>query len=49
MFISYAEGSKAYIILETETQRVRIARDVVFDEGRGWVWDKVVDDASAPT
>jgi hypothetical protein len=24
-------------------------RDVVFDEGRGWAWDKVVDDGSTPT
>ena len=49
MFIGYAEGSKAYRILDPETQRVRTARDVVFDEGRGWVWDKAVDDGSTPT
>jgi hypothetical protein len=24
-------------------------RDVVFDEGRGWVWDKAVDDGLTPT
>ena len=33
----------------TQRQRVRTARDVVFDEGRGWAWDKAVDDSSAPT
>ena len=49
MFIGYTEGSKAYRILDPETQRVRTARDVVFDEGRGWVWDKAVDDGSTPT
>jgi len=49
VFIGYAEGSKAYRILDPETQRVRTARDVVFDEGRGWAWDKAVDDGSAPT
>ena len=49
VFIDYAEGSKAYRILDPETQRVRIVRDVVFDIGRGWVWDKAVDDGSAPT
>ena len=49
VFIGYAEGSKAYRILDPETQRVRITRDVVFDEGRGWVWDKAVDDGSTPT
>src|SRR6185312_918828 len=48
VFIGYAAGSKAYRILDPETQRVRTARDVVFDEGRGWAWDKAVDDGSAP-
>jgi hypothetical protein len=31
--------SKAYRILDPKTQSVRTARDVVFNEGRGWVWD----------
>jgi hypothetical protein len=33
VFIGYAEGSKAYHILDPGTQRVRTTRDVVFDEG----------------
>jgi hypothetical protein len=33
VFIDYAEGSKAYRILDPGTQRVRMTRDVVFDEG----------------
>jgi hypothetical protein len=33
VFISYAEVSKAYRILDPGTQRVRTMRDVVFDEG----------------
>ncbi|WVZ98610.1 LOW QUALITY PROTEIN: hypothetical protein U9M48_044025 [Paspalum notatum var. saurae] len=33
----------------SRTRRVRTARDVVFDEGRGWAWDKAVDDGSTPT
>lgn len=49
VFIGYAEGSKAYRILDPKTQRVRTARDVVFNEGRGWKWDKAVDDGSTPT
>jgi hypothetical protein len=49
VFISYMEGSKAYCILDLGTQRVRMTRDVVFDEGRGWAWDKAVDDDSTPT
>jgi hypothetical protein len=33
VFIGYAEGSKAYHILDPGTQRVRTMRDVVFNEG----------------
>jgi hypothetical protein len=33
VFIGYAEGSKAYRILDPGTQRVRMTRDAVFDEG----------------
>jgi hypothetical protein len=46
VFIGYAEGIKAYRILDPVTQHVRISRDIVFDEGRGWAWDKAVDDGS---
>jgi transposase InsO family protein len=49
VFIGYAEGSKAYRILDPETHHVRTVRDVVFDEGRGWAWDKAVDDDPTPT
>jgi hypothetical protein len=49
VFIGYAEGSKAYRILDLGTQRVHTMRDVVFDEGRGWIWDKAVDDGSTST
>jgi hypothetical protein len=48
VFIGYVDSSKAYRILDPKTQRVRTARDVVFNEGRGWVWDKVADDGSTP-
>jgi hypothetical protein len=47
VFIGYAEGSKAYHIFDPKTQRVHTARDVF--SGRGWVWDKTVDDGSTPT
>nr|CCI55340.1 PH01B019A14.9 [Phyllostachys edulis] len=49
VFIGYTEGAKAYRVLDPTTRRVRITRDVVFDEGRGWTWDKMVDDGSTPT
>jgi hypothetical protein len=39
----------AYRMLDPATQRVRVARDVVFDEGRSCAWDKAVDDGSATT
>jgi hypothetical protein len=47
--IGYAEGSKAYHILDPGTQRVCTMHDVVFDEWRGWIWDKAVDGGSIPT
>jgi hypothetical protein len=49
VFISYVEGLKAYRILDAGTQRVHTMHDVVFDEGRGWAWDKAVDDSSTLT
>jgi hypothetical protein len=49
VFIGYAEGSKAYRILDPGIQHVRTMRDVVFDEEREWAWDKAVDDDSTPT
>jgi hypothetical protein len=49
VFIGYAEGSKAYRILDPGTQRACTMRDVVFDEGRGWAWDKAMDDSPTPT
>jgi hypothetical protein len=48
VFIGYAEGVKAYRILNPVSQHVRVARDVVFDEGRGWDWSKVDLGGSAP-
>jgi hypothetical protein len=49
VFIGYTEGSKVYRILDPGTQRVCMMCDVVFDEWRGWAWDKAVDDGSTPT
>jgi hypothetical protein len=49
VFICYAEGSKAYRILDPGTRRVRTTHDIVFDEGQVWPWDKAVDDGSTPT
>jgi hypothetical protein len=36
VFISYAEGVKAYRILDSAARQVFMARDVVFDEVHGW-------------
>jgi hypothetical protein len=36
VFIGYVDGAKAYYVLDPATQRVRVSRDVVFDESRGW-------------
>jgi hypothetical protein len=38
VFIGYAEGAKAYRILNPAARQVCTARDVVFDEAHGWDW-----------
>ena len=47
LFIGNAKGAKAYRVLDPTTRRVHVAGDVVFDEGRGWAWDKVDDESTA--
>jgi hypothetical protein len=38
VFIGYAEGAKAYRILDPVAHQVCTTHDVVFDEARGWDW-----------
>jgi hypothetical protein len=38
VFIGYAEGAKAYRILDPAARQVCTVRDVVFDEAHGWDW-----------
>jgi hypothetical protein len=45
VFISYAEGVKAYRILDPVTRHVHTAWDVIFDEGCGWDWSKETNDS----
>ena len=33
-------------MLDPVTRCVRVAHDVVFDEGHDWAWDKAVDDGT---
>jgi hypothetical protein len=46
VFIGYAEGVKAYHILNPVTLCVRTAWDVIFDEGRSWDWSKETNDSA---
>jgi hypothetical protein len=38
VFIGYAEGPKAYRILDPAARQLCTARDIVFDEASGWDW-----------
>jgi hypothetical protein len=47
VFIGYAEGAKAYRILDPVARQVCTARDVVFDEAHGWDWTATTDASPA--
>jgi hypothetical protein len=49
VFIGYAEGVKAYHILNMVTRCVRTARDVIFDKGHSWNWSKETNDSVMPS
>ena len=34
IFIGYPDGTKAYLVLDPATQRVRVSQDVIFDESQ---------------
>jgi transposase InsO family protein len=38
VFIGYEEGSKAYRVYDPAAKKLRITRDVVFEETRPWPW-----------
>lgn len=40
VFIGYEPGTKGYRLYNPDTNRVVISRDVVFDEGRAWSWER---------
>jgi hypothetical protein len=40
VFIEYADGARAYRVLDPATRRVRVSRDVVFDESHRWDWTR---------
>jgi hypothetical protein len=42
----HVEGAKAFRVLDPAPRCMRVECDVMFDEGRGWAWDKAVDDKS---
>lgn len=48
VFVGYEEGAKAYRFYDPATERVRVARDVVFDENAHWDWGSAAPDDSGP-
>ncbi len=47
VFIGYerSSGTKAYRFYDPQTKRLRISRDVVFEENQAWNWSTAADDA----
>ena len=33
-------GTKAYHVYDPETKSIYVSRDVIFDEKKGWKWNK---------
>jgi hypothetical protein len=49
VFIGYEEGAKVYRFYDPATERVQVARDVVFDENARWDWGSATpSDSSVP-
>jgi hypothetical protein len=46
VFIGYAEGIKAYRILDPVTRHVHTTWDVILDEAYGWDWSKETNDTA---
>lgn len=45
VLLGVSEESKAYKLYDPVSQRIRISRDVVFEEDKNWDWDKKYEDA----
>lgn len=47
VFIGYERnsGTKTYCFYDPRTKRIRISRDVVFEEKQVWIWGTTTDDA----
>jgi hypothetical protein len=46
IFIVYEQGTKGYGVYDPVSKKVHITRDIVFDEGAQWDWDKEDQDTS---
>jgi hypothetical protein len=49
IFVGYEEGSKAYRVYDPATKKVRISRDVKFEEQRKWDWTAAASDSTPNT
>jgi hypothetical protein len=47
LFIGYERnsGTKAYRFYDPQTKRLRVSRDVVFEEKQAWNWSSAADEA----
>lgn len=41
-------GTKAYRVYDPETKAIHVSRDVIFDETKGWEWNKADKDEIVP-
>lgn len=47
--IGYGTCSKAYRVYDPKNHKVHISHDVLFEEEKGWNWEKHVDGSTSQT
>lgn len=48
VYLSVEKGSKAYRLLDPDTGKMYVSRDVVFEENQTWMWEKSIKIKATP-
>ena len=48
VFLGYAERTKGYRMYDSESKKLHISRDVIFEENKGWDWSSYCNSQDRP-